>query len=104
MGVRFQVGRIISPFLVFGVFAGFSDETVSAEDDDIDNDDDGAVDEDGEEKTIVTDILASTYPEVGVHFFVSDTTRFTISSKYQITTEGRDSDYWIHNFGIAFIF
>ncbi len=104
LDVRFNLGKKISPFLGFGVFVGYSDETVSAENDDIDNDDDGSIDEDGEEKAIVTDLFASIFPEVGIHFFVSDTTRLTVASRYQMTTEGRDNDNWIYNFGIAFIF
>lgn len=52
LGARFNLDKRLSPFLGFGAFVGYSKEEVPAEEDDIDNDDDGTVDEEGEKKKL----------------------------------------------------
>ncbi|UCF85941.1 MAG: hypothetical protein JSV50_10010 [Desulfobacteraceae bacterium] len=88
LGARYNFGKRFSPFIGFGVFAGYSEETLSAENDGIDNDYDGYIDEFGEEKEVVDNVIGSIYPELGIHFWGTDTTRFTFTGKYFITTEG----------------
>lgn len=100
LGARYNFGKRFSPFIGFGVFAGYSEETLSAEDDGIDNDEDGYIDESGEKKEVVDNVIGSIYPELGIHLWTTDTTRFTFTGKYFITTEGRDYDFWL--FGLAF--
>ena len=104
LGVRYNIAKRLSPFVGFGVFAGYSEETVSAEDDGIDNDEDGDIDEDGEEKEVIKDVFGSVYPEVGFHFWATDTVRLTLTSKYHLTTEGRENYFWVFSFGIVFMF
>lgn len=103
-GARYSLGKRISPFIGLGIFAGDSEETVPAEDDNIDNDEDGFIDESGEKKEIVDDVIASIYPELGLHLWVTETTRLTFASKYHITTKGRDHDFWLFTFGFAILF
>ncbi len=104
VGARLSIDRIFSPFIGFGIFAGYSDEYVSAENDKIDNDKDGAIDERGEEKRIVNNVMSSIYPEIGFHIWLSNTKRITISGRYYITTEGRDYDFAMLNIGISSLF
>ena len=102
LGVRYNTETRVSAFVGMGVYAGYSKETVLADEDRIDNDDDGFVDEAGEEKDIVDNVLASIYPEAGVHLWISDRSRLTLSARYHVTTEGRENDFWLYSFGIAF--
>jgi len=104
IGGRYNFGKKLSPFVGLGLFAGSSEEDIPAEDDNIDNDDDGSVDEDGEVKTESTNFMASIYPELGFHFWVTDKFRITFSSKYHITTKGRDYDFQMNSLGLTFIF
>lgn len=103
-GMRFCLDAPLTPFVGFGVFGGWAREKVGAANDGVDNDGDGLVDETGEQKEVVSDVLASVYPEVGVHLWASDRTRLTLSGKYQVTTEGRDFDFWMFNVGMGFSF
>ena len=104
LGLRYNVGKKISPFVGFGAFGGYSEETVSAEDDRIDNDDDGRIDEFGEEKKVLNDVIVSIYPEAGIHFWATDKSRITFSGKYHFTSEGRDFDFWLFSLGFMFLF
>ncbi len=99
MGIQYRTGHRLSPFIGLGAFYGYSERKDDAEDDNIDNDNDGFVDESGEEKEVIDDTIASLYPEIGMHFWVTDKTRLTMSSKYQITTKGRDHDFWMFSLG-----
>jgi opacity protein-like surface antigen len=103
-GARYDLGSRFSPFVGIGIFAGETTEDVPAANDGYDNDDDGFVDEYGEERTRTTGTMLSLYPEVGVHLWVTRATRLTVAGKYHVTTEGRDSDFWLYSFGIAYMF
>lgn len=107
LGVRlnlFSQKAVVSPFIGMGLFAGYTKEEEGAEDDGIDNDDDGTIDESGEKKEIIEDVIGTVYPEVGIHIWASPTSRLTFSGKYNMTTEGRENDFWIYNMGFAFKF
>ena len=104
LDVQYSLGMRFSPFIGAGVFAGYSEEIVSAEDDNIDNDDDGFVDESGEEKSIVDDVIASVYPEAGFHYWITEEVKLAFSGKYHVVTEGREYDFWIFStsFNLSF--
>ncbi len=104
IGTRYNFGETFSPFIGLGMFGGSSSEDIPAEDDNIDNDDDGSVDEDGEVETEITDVMASIYPELGFHLWATDAIRMTFSTKYHITTKGRESDFQMYSLGFAFLF
>ena len=101
LGIRAQSPSRFAPFAGIGTFIGGNSHEVEAENDFIDNDDDGSIDELGEVDDDMR-FLASVYPELGAHFWLTSSTRMTASAQYHITTEGRDSDYWF--FGISFAF
>jgi len=101
VGARLNTPGPLQAFIGLGVFLGYSKERASADNDWIDNDDDGFTDEYGEEKEIIDNVLGSIYPEAGIHLWISDKTRLTLTAKYQITTEGSDHNFWMYNFGIA---
>lgn len=101
LGVRMNIPHRFSPFVGCGVFGGFAREQVSAEDDFIDNDGDGSIDEPGETEYEVDNIIASIYPEAGIHYWATDTSRLTLSAKYHMTSEGRDNDFWLFCFGFT---
>lgn len=93
-----------TPFIGLGLFGGYTKTQVKADDDGEDNDHDGDVDEAGEEDSVIDDVMASIYPEAGVQIWVSGDTRLTLSGKYNYTTEGRDTDFWVFNVGMAWLF
>lgn len=100
-GFRLQTPSRLAPFVGLGMFAGAARETVPARDDFIDNDDDGAIDELGEEDERFTGALAAVYPELGAHFWWNANTRLTAYGRYMVTTDGRESDDWLCGIGIA---
>lgn len=101
LGLRLQSPTRLAPFAGLGTFAGYAREVVPAEDDWIDNDDDGFIDEDGEDKKRFSGFLASVYPEVGAHFWWTPNIRLTTFSRYMVTTEGRATDDWLVGGGLA---
>ena len=66
---------------------------VPARYDGLDNDDDLSIDEVGETESEVT-FFNAVYPEIGMHYWVTGSTRLTGSASYFITSDGRDSDFW----------
>lgn len=93
-GLRVQPPTRIAPFAGLGTFIGSSQYEVVADGDGLDNDDDYFVDERGETET-EHGFLASVYPEVGVHAWLSGRWRVTGSAAYHVTTLGRDHDFWL---------
>lgn len=101
LGLRLQSPTRLAPFAGVGTFVGYADEVVPADDDWVDNDDDGFVDERGEDKERFSGLLASVYPEVGGHFWWTPNLRLTGFGRYMVTTEGRDADDWLIGGGLA---
>ncbi|WP_231615719.1 hypothetical protein [Novipirellula artificiosorum] len=90
-GFRLQTPTRLAPFAGLGLFAGYASHTEPAENDGVDNDDNGWIDERGEEEEIGGG-LAAIYPEVGVHFWWTPKVRLSVFGRQLITTEGRDAD------------
>jgi hypothetical protein len=103
VGFRINARSRISPFVGLGAFAGYSESTVGAANDGIDNDGDSYVDEYGEEKTYVDNALATIYPEVGINIFLTELMSVIFATKYHFTTEGKAFDFRMFNFGIAVV-
>lgn len=101
-GVRMELGTRVSPFVGLGGYYGYHSDQVPAENDGLDNDGDGQVDEGGEKDAQIDRSMATIYPEAGLHIWIDKTNRLTLSGKYHITTEGRDTDFWLFCFGIYF--
>ncbi|MBT8375057.1 MAG: hypothetical protein KJN80_09120 [Deltaproteobacteria bacterium] len=101
-GIRLELGTLVSPFIGLGGYYGYHVENTPAEDDNLDNDGDGQVDEAGEEDARIDRSVASIYPEAGLHVWIDKRTRFTLSGKYHITTDGRESDFWLFCVGFSF--
>ena len=103
LGTRFSIMKgSISPFVGVGVSTGYSEEKVSATEDGIDNDGDDFIDEKGEKKEKVDKIIATCYPEIGTYLWTSESLKLTISVRYQVTTEGREQDFWMYTMSIFF--
>jgi len=96
LGLRISLPYRISPFLGIGAFGGYTKETISAEDDFTDNNDDGIVDEHGEEKEAIDEVLFSIYPEVGLIIWITESFGISGNASYQIASAGRDHDYWYY--------
>ncbi len=103
LGTRLQTPTRIAPFVGLGLFGGYSQEKVFAEDDRIDNDEDGLVDEPGEVEWELDDILLAAYPEVGLHLWLNSHLRLTGSASYYLTTEGRSQDFWFYGVTLSFL-
>lgn len=95
LGLRFQTPSRIAPFVGVGIFNGISRGTESANDDGLDNDDDGAIDERNERKSTVDGWMTAVYPEVGLHIWANGNVRLTGFGRYFVTSEGRDQDDWL---------
>ncbi|WP_404310599.1 hypothetical protein [Neorhodopirellula lusitana] len=101
VGMRFQTPTRLAPFVGLGLFAGVSSVTEEAADDHIDNDEDGSVDEFGEEEESFDGALMAVYPETGLHFWWTPRVRLSGFGRYLVTTEGRDADSWYYGVTIA---
>lgn len=95
VGMRLQSPSRLAPFVGVGMFGGYAKEVVPAADDWIDNDDDGYIDEHGEDRERFSGALAAFYPEVGTHFWWAPGLRISGYGRYMMTTEGRDEDDWL---------
>ncbi|MGB7326908.1 MAG: hypothetical protein WBD31_18675 [Rubripirellula sp.] len=100
-GLRLQTPTRLAPFVGAGLFLGASSTRKNAENDDVDNDDDGSVDEDGETEFAFDGALAAVYPECGIHFWWSPRLRLSGFGRYMVTTEGRNADTWYFGATIA---
>ena len=103
LGLRANFGATISPFIGAGLFLGQWTETIEANNDGIDNDDDYLIDE-GDEEVEEVDYLVAAYPEAGVHLWIANRLRLTGSWRYYMTSKGRDSDRRMVGFGLGFAF
>lgn len=101
LGLRLQTPTRLAPFVGAGVYAGYADEEVLADDDGKDNDDDGSIDEWREKDERFSGALAAVYPEVGAHFWWTPQVRLTGYGRYMVTTEGRTADDWQIGVGLA---
>lgn len=95
---RLQVPSRFAPFVGFGVYGGWAG-LESAENDNIDNDNNGFVDEDGE---TAHDWALAMFPEVGAHFWLNHRVRLTTSVNYYVTNQGRDDDFLFYSVGLSF--
>lgn len=100
-GFRLQTPTRIAPFVGVGTFHGGSRGVELADWDGVDNDDDGLIDERGEEKSGVDDWLSAVYPEAGTHLWVNGNLRLTAYGRYFVTTEGREHDDWLVGLQLA---
>lgn len=100
-GLRVQLPTRLAPFAGVGVFLGAAEEEVLADNDWIDNDDDGRIDEPGEERERFSGALAAFYPELGTHFWWNPNVRLTGFGRYFVTTHGRRNDDWVVGIGLA---
>lgn len=95
VGARFQTPSRLAPFAGVGMFNGFSRGEIDADQDRRDNDEDNAIDEGGEKKSIVDGYIVAVYPEFGAHFWLNGSGRITLYTRYFVTSEGRDQDQWL---------
>lgn len=100
-GLRLQSPTRLAPFVGAGVFAGYARETVIADDDWKDNDDDGLIDEYREKDKRISGGIAAFYPEVGAHFWWTPKIRLSSYGRYMVTTEGSDANDWQFGVGLA---
>ncbi|MFC1467387.1 hypothetical protein ACFLQY_01655 [Verrucomicrobiota bacterium] len=98
LGMRFCVPHRVSPYIGAGVAAGWGRYYVLADNDGRDNDNDGYIDESGEEEREY-EIINSVFPEAGIHLWLDERQRLTFNYRYHYTSEGEDEDYWTANLG-----
>lgn len=101
MGLYAHLPARVSPYIGVGIFTGYSQETTIADQDNIDNDNDGFVDELNEQKRKVSGTLATIHPEAGLHLSITSTIRLTLFSTYHYSSGGREDDFWVHGIGFS---
>jgi len=92
------------PFAGLGVTLAAAGESFPAEEDDVDNDNDGAVDEDGEESSRITDLFAGLTPEVGLLIQPRANLSFCPLFRYYLKSTGLDDSQWVFALGLHFNF
>ncbi len=95
LGARVQTPSRVAPFAGVGMFLGARPHKDLADMDGLDNDDDGWIDEHGEDEWDLDNWLIAVYPEVGVHAWLNGSLRLTAYGRYFVTTEGRVHDDWL---------
>jgi hypothetical protein len=96
-GARLQTPTRLAPFVGLGAYGGFTPEFIT-NDDGHDNDNDGFVDEAGEENR--RDAVFAVVPEAGVHFWLTPQWRLTGGLSYLVTTDGGD-DFLLSTISLA---
>jgi len=102
--IRAEYPGRISPFVGVGAFGGYNRVYKPAFWDGFDNDRDGVIDEPGEWKKEVHEIMGSVYPEAGVHLWLNKKFRLTFNAAYHYSTLGRDSDYFGYGIHFGYLF
>lgn len=92
----------LRPFIGVGGAVGYTEHNVLAENDSIDNDNDGLTDEPGEEINLTSNEMAMLFPEVGLDIWMTKETKLSLSARYYLTTEGRDVDFWLFGAAVHF--
>ena len=95
LGIRAQTPTRLAPFVGVGTFQGVSRTVKNGEFNWIDDDEDGFIDEPGEQFSSYDGWLSAVYPEVGLHFWFTSEYRISAFGRYYITNLGRDSDTWV---------
>ena len=98
---RIQTPSRLAPFVGAGLFVGSFNNSVSAENDGIDNNSNMFIDEPGEEKDN-SKLLLTIYPEVGVHYWLTSEARLTMSAQYHLNPNGRDEDFSFIGISLGF--
>jgi hypothetical protein len=83
-GARVQLPTRLAPYAGAQIYAGLSD-TLDAEGDGVDNDDDFFIDEPGEE--IGSDLILAVAPELGVHYWLTSQWRLSGGVDYRLTSD-----------------
>ncbi len=95
---RLQVPARFAPFVGAGLYGGWAG-LEGADNDGYDNDDDGFIDERGEDDHA---FAVAVFPEVGAHFWINHRVRVTTSLTYYLTNQGRDDDFLFYSVGFSF--
>ncbi len=98
---RIQMPTRLSPFAGIGIFGAFSSTEESATHDGIDNDNDLFIDESGETKDVMKGLL-TIYPEVGIQYWITSSSRLSLSTQYHFNANGRDEDFFYTGIALSF--
>jgi hypothetical protein len=104
IGTRLKFSSFITPFIGAGIFTGYAFEDLTADNDKIDNDGDGIVDEENEQKEVVDDIIFSFYPEAGFYLQFENNSKIYFSSKYMISSEDETGSFFLFTIGFSFTY
>lgn len=101
IGLRTAWDVPLSPYLGAGIYVGENEKEISASKDNIDNDNDGFVDEAGE-MTADNQLMTAIYPEVGWRIKFGDTVALRMMGRYLVSSFGRQHDDWFYGVSLAF--
>jgi hypothetical protein len=97
IGARVQAPSRLAPFAGLGGYAGWAGMR-SADNDGIDNNHDGIIDEFGEDEV---DGVVALVPELGVHYWITPRVRLTGTADYRLVSEGRGNDSLFYGLSLA---
>lgn len=104
LGLQAEIPARVAPYVGIGTYLGYWTRTTPADNDGIDNDDDGFIDERTEKRKDLDGFLNAVYPEAGIRAWLTPSTRITAGARYYITSEGRDHDSWVYGISIGTLF
>ena len=97
-GVRVQVPARVAPFVGLGVYGGKTPKIFEDGPNYIDDDSDEQIDEADE---LGSDVVLATYPEAGVHFWLTPEWRLTGSTSYLVALSDDLDGFWMWNLSLA---
>lgn len=100
-GFRIKASSFISPFAGLGFYAGYATEDEKADNDNIDNDNDGIIDEENEKKENLDQSLIGFYPETGLLIKFRNNSYISLSAKYMVTNQNEEQDFVVYSLGFS---
>jgi len=102
--IQYSTDLRVSPIIGVGVFFGYSSERVPARNDGIDNNNNGFIDERGETKSQITNVISAIYPEAGVRFHLTEKLAISLSAKHYFSSEGEAFNFTTGTLGLYVTF
>ncbi|PTQ90771.1 hypothetical protein C8N29_102171 [Agitococcus lubricus] len=101
VGLRTGFNSPVAPYAGLGVYVGQNSHEHPAQQDKVDNDDDGFTDEIGE-TTVDNQWMSAIYPELGMRIAWGQQFTLRTMARYMVSSAGRRQDDWFYGISFAF--